>query len=130
MMLTAGFGRMSTPLRLSVYCIAISLSLSRQTFINIQGPKLYFLHIKFSNIPCGDCEKVCLGQTKRQFCTRLKEHQRAVSNFNSSKLNQLWLNTCVKQAITLRGKILKSLPLTIVMFGSLAYQCEALCLIK
>ena len=33
----------------------------------------------------GDCEKVYLGQTKRQFCTRLKEHQRAVSNFNSSK---------------------------------------------
>ena len=37
------------------------------------------------SIPCGDCEKVYLGQTKRQFCTRLKEHQRAVSNFNSSK---------------------------------------------
>ena len=36
-------------------------------------------------IPCSDCEKVYLGQTKRQFCTRLKEHQRAVSNFNSSK---------------------------------------------
>ena len=31
------------------------------------------------------CEKVYLGQTKRQFCTRLKEHQRAVSNVNSSK---------------------------------------------
>ena len=39
------------------------------------------------SIPCGDCEKVYLGQTKRQFCTCLKEHQRAVSNFNSS--NQL-----------------------------------------
>ena len=37
------------------------------------------------SIPCGDCEKVYLGQTKRQFCTRLKEHQRAVSNFNGSK---------------------------------------------
>ena len=37
------------------------------------------------SIPCGDCEKVYLGQTKPQFCTRLKEHQRAVSNFNSSK---------------------------------------------
>ena len=35
--------------------------------------------------PCGDCEKVYLGQTKHQFCTRLKEHQRAVSNSNSSK---------------------------------------------
>ena len=29
------------------------------------------------NSPEGDCEKVYLGQTKRQFCTRLKEHQRA-----------------------------------------------------
>ena len=28
---------------------------------------------------------VCMGQTKRQFCTRLKKHQRAVSNSNSSK---------------------------------------------
>ena len=37
------------------------------------------------SIPCGDCKKVYLGQTKRQFCTRLKEHQRAASNFNSSK---------------------------------------------
>ena len=37
------------------------------------------------SIPCGGCEKVYLGQIKRQFCTRLKEHQRAVSNFNSSK---------------------------------------------
>ena len=37
------------------------------------------------SIPCGDCEKVYLGQTKRQFCTRLKEHQRAVSNSNNSE---------------------------------------------
>ena len=36
-------------------------------------------------MPCGDCEKVYLGQTKRQFCTRLKERQRAFSNSNSSK---------------------------------------------
>ena len=56
--------------------------------------------------PCGDCEKVYLGQTKRQFCTRLKEHQRAASNLTAQ--NQLSLSTCVKQAITLRGKILKS----------------------
>ena len=46
--------------------------------------KQYLTHAVYS-IPCGDCEKVYLGQTKRQFCTRLKEHQRAVSNFNSSK---------------------------------------------
>ena len=37
------------------------------------------------SIPCSDCEKVCLGQTKRQFCARLKKHQRAVSNSNGSK---------------------------------------------
>ena len=65
------------------------------------------------SIPCGDCEKVYLGQTKGQFCTRLKEHQRAVCNFNSSK--SALAGTCVKQAITLRRKILESLPLTIVM---------------
>ena len=43
----------------------------------------------FSNyvysISCGDREKIYLGQTKRQFCTRLKEHQRTVSNSNRSK---------------------------------------------
>ena len=37
------------------------------------------------SIPCSDCEKVYLGQTKRQFCTRLKKHQRDVSNSNSSE---------------------------------------------
>ena len=36
-------------------------------------------------IPCGDCENVYLGQAKRQFCICLKEHQKAVSNSNSSK---------------------------------------------
>ena len=29
------------------------------------------------SIPCGDCEKEYLGQSKRQFGTRLKEHQKA-----------------------------------------------------
>ena len=42
------------------------------------------IHAVYS-IPCGDCEKEYLGQTKRQFCTRLIEHQRAVSNLYSSK---------------------------------------------
>ena len=72
------------------------------------------------SIPCGDCEKVYLGQTKRQFCTSLKEHQRAVLILTAQ--NQLWLNTCVKQAITLRGKILKSLPLTIVMVKGFVWK--------
>ena len=35
------------------------------------------------SIRCGDCEKVYLGQTKRQFCSCLREHQRAASNSNT-----------------------------------------------
>ena len=34
------------------------------------------------SIPCGDCEKEYLGQSKRQFGTRLKEHQKAERLFN------------------------------------------------
>ena len=30
------------------------------------------------SIPCNDCDNEYIGQTKRQFGTRLKEHQRAV----------------------------------------------------
>ena len=37
------------------------------------------------SIPCGDCKKEYLGQTKPQFCTSLKEHQKVVSNLYSSK---------------------------------------------
>ena len=36
--------------------------------------------------------------------------------------NQLWLNTCVKQALTLRGMILESLPLTIVMVNGFVWK--------
>ena len=36
--------------------------------------------------------------------------------------NQLWLNTREKQAITLRGMILESLPLTIVMFNGFVWK--------
>ena len=31
------------------------------------------------SIPCNDCNQEFIGQTKRQFGTRLKEHQKAVS---------------------------------------------------
>ena len=41
-------------------------------------------HVVYS-IPCGDCEKEYLGETKRQFGTRLKEHQEAVSILDGSK---------------------------------------------
>jgi hypothetical protein len=37
------------------------------------------------SIPCGDCEKECLGQSKRQFGTWLKEHQKAVSTLDKGK---------------------------------------------
>ena len=37
------------------------------------------------SIPCGDCEKEYLGQSKRQFGTRLKEHQNAVSTLDKGK---------------------------------------------
>ena len=30
------------------------------------------------SIPSNDCDHECIGQTKRQFDTRLKEHQKAV----------------------------------------------------
>ena len=41
---------------------------------------LYILYI-----PCGDCEKEYLGQSKRQFGTRLKEHQKAVPTLSKGK---------------------------------------------
>ncbi len=37
------------------------------------------------SIPCNDCEKEYLGESKRQFDTRLKEHQKAVSTLNKGK---------------------------------------------
>jgi hypothetical protein len=37
------------------------------------------------SIPRGDCEKEYLSQSKRQFSTRLKEHQKAVSTLNKGK---------------------------------------------
>jgi hypothetical protein len=37
------------------------------------------------SLPCGDCEKEYLGQSKRQFGTRLKEHQKAVSTLDKGK---------------------------------------------
>ena len=35
--------------------------------------------------PTGDCEKEYLGQSKRQFGTRLKEHQKSVSTLDKGK---------------------------------------------
>ena len=46
----------------------------------------------------------------------------ALSRWALTAQNQLWLNTCVKQAITLRGMILESLPLTIVMVNGFVWK--------
>ena len=35
------------------------------------------------SIPCNDCNQEYVGRTKRQFGTRLKEHQKAVFHFKS-----------------------------------------------
>ena len=35
--------------------------------------------VKVYSIPCNDCNQEYIGQTKRQFGIRLKEHQKAVS---------------------------------------------------
>ena len=72
------------------------------------------------SIPCGDCEKVYLGQTKRQLCTRLKKHQRLFLILIAQ--NQLCPSTCVQQAITLRGTIIESLPLIIVIVNGFVWK--------
>ena len=46
------------------------------------------------SIPCNDCDNEYIGQTKRQFGTRLKEHQKAV--FFCKKENSALLeHTCL-----------------------------------
>jgi uncharacterized protein YbcI len=37
------------------------------------------------SIPCGDCKKEYLGQSKCQIGTQLKEHQKAVSTLDKAK---------------------------------------------
>ena len=37
------------------------------------------------SIPCQVCDKSYIGETKRKFSTRLKEHQKAVENKHSHK---------------------------------------------
>jgi hypothetical protein len=37
------------------------------------------------SIPCGDCKKEYLGQSKCQFGARLKEHQKDVSTLDKGK---------------------------------------------
>jgi hypothetical protein len=70
-------------------------------------------HVVFS-IPCGDYEKKCLGQSKYQFGTRLKEHQKAVSTLHKGKL-ALAEHVCNTKHVIAHGKTLESLSLTIAM---------------
>jgi hypothetical protein len=56
----------------------ISIMFSLVTLVDINQKT----HVVYS-IPCGDCEKEYLGQSKRQYGTRLKEHRsKGCFNFN------------------------------------------------
>ena len=57
------------------------------------------------SIPCNDCNQEYIGQTKRQFGTRLKVHQKAVSL--SKKDNSALSEQSFKQVTRLRGITLK-----------------------
>ena len=46
------------------------------------------------SIPCNDCDDEYIGQTKRQFGTRLKEHQKAVF-FCKKENSALSEHTCL-----------------------------------
>ena len=57
------------------------------------------------SIPCGDCEKEYLGQSKRQFGTRLKEHQKAVSTLDNGKSDSFSRTCVLHQTIDCVGKL-------------------------
>ena len=44
----------------------------------------FFLRVIYS-IPCKDCDKLYIGETKRKFHTRLREHQKAVEQEHPKK---------------------------------------------
>ena len=61
------------------------------------------------SIPCNDCDNEYIGQVKRQFGTRLKEHRKAVifcKKENSALSEHTWLTN-----VQLGGIILKLSPL-------------------
>ena len=60
------------------------------------------------SIPCNDYNQEYIGQTKRQFGTRLKEHQKAVS-LSKKDNSALSEHTC-QQITRLRGITLKLSP--------------------
>ena len=63
----------------------------------------------YDSIPCNNCDNEYIGQTKRQFGTRLKEHQKAVF-FCKKENSALSEHTCLL-TIQLGGIILKLSPL-------------------
>ena len=71
------------------------------------------------SIPCNDCNQEYIGQTKRQFGSRLREHQKAVclSKKDNSALSE---HTC-QQITRLRGITLKLSP-SKTLSGSLAHK--------
>ena len=46
-------------------------------------------------IPCNDCDNVYIGQTKRQFGTRLKGHQKKGVFFCKKENSALSEHTCL-----------------------------------
>jgi hypothetical protein len=64
------------------------------------------------SIPCGDCEKEYLGQSKRQFGTRLKEHQKAV--YQSSERNMIDIEL-YQHSWKLRKLSLSQFPLVLIL---------------
>ena len=62
------------------------------------------------SISCNDCDNEYIGQTKRQFGTRLKEHQKAVF-FCKKENSTLSKHTCLTNHRILGGIILKLSPL-------------------
>ena len=76
-------------------------------------------------IPCNDCNQEYIGQTKRQFGTRLKEHQKAVC-FSEKGNSVLSEHACVtNQKIAWENsKIITTNPATLLsktLSGGLAY---------
>ena len=47
------------------------------------------------SIPCNDCDNEYIGQTKRQFGARLKEHQKASSVTFIKSANQCSIKLCL-----------------------------------
>ena len=77
------------------FCIATTSKTLRHTFAKPKDPvteeqRTDAIH----SIPCNDCDNEYIGQTKRQFGTRLKEHQKPVF-FCKKENSALSEHTCL-----------------------------------